>query len=106
MSTENDNMVQTWMKLGGPQSGTIAALAIGQAEECFIFIGTKVGLFRSSVVSGSTVAEWGSWERLSGAPIGVMALAVSPDFAHDHMIVAGTDSGIYVSRDAGLTWRA
>ena len=101
--------VTTWDKIGGPPAGAIAALAIGK-QACgkqdggyMVFLGAKVGLFRSSGFDGTTLT---SWERLTNAPIGVMALAVSPNFATDHTIIAGADTGIYVSHDAGDTWRA
>jgi photosystem II stability/assembly factor-like uncharacterized protein len=103
--TEYASSLQAWKKIGGPQAGTIAALAIGKdANDAghMIFIGTKVGLFRSSRFDGASVQ---GWERLTSAPLGIMSLAVSPDFAHDYMIVAGTDSGISISRDGGMTWR-
>ena len=68
-----------------------------------LFIGTKVGLYRSSGFDGGLVR---GWDRLAGAPLGIVSLAVSPDFALDRTIIAGTDTGIFISRDAGDTWAA
>ena len=91
---------ETWTTLGGPAGGTVAALAVAGAT---IFAGTKVGLLRAHR-AGDTSAL--CWERLAAAPVGVMALATSPNFAHDQTVIAGTDTGIHVSRDAGATWHA
>lgn len=102
MRTKPTTTFKPWKKLGGPQAGTIAALAIGDEDGYTLFIGTKVGLYR---LSGLDSAAEEGWERLDNAPIGIMALAVSPDFAGDHTVVVGTDTGIFLSRDAGDTWR-
>src|SRR6266542_4257054 len=100
-----------WTKVGGPEAGTISALAIGGRT---VFIGTKVGVFRSA---GTPVT---GWDRLShvvtteGKPAGgvptvggisIISLAVSPNFAEDRTVVAGTDAGLTLSTNAGDTWR-
>ena len=90
-------------KLGGPQAGSVAALAVGPAAGATVFAGTQVGLFRLEDGQGAEPREW---ERLANAPLGIFSLAVSPSFAQDHTLVAGTNTGIYVSRDAGETWLA
>ena len=90
-------------KLGGPQAGSVAALAAGPAAGTTVFAGTQVGLFRLEDGQGAEPREW---ERLANAPLGIFSLAVSPSFAQDHTLVAGTNTGIYVSRDAGETWLA
>jgi photosystem II stability/assembly factor-like uncharacterized protein len=104
MSTQYDNLNLTWTKVGGPAAGTISALVIGKTADgqSVAFIGTKIGLYRAAIDGTAAPA----WQRLTGAPLGVMALAVSPDFAADRTVFAGADSGIYISRDAGDTWRA
>src|SRR5690349_10370871 len=91
-------------RLGGPQAGTVAALALAQApDETTLYLGTPVGLFRSVGFDGAAVE---GWQRLAGAPVGVVCLAVSPTFATDQTVVAGANSGIFVSRDGGDTWAA
>src|SRR5258706_3516138 len=89
-------------KLGGPPAGTVAALAIGQAETMTVFAGTQVGIFRLAAAQG---AEPGNWERLPNGPLGVLSLAVSPNFAQDQTLFAGTNNGIFVSADGGQTWQ-
>ena len=104
MPVKHNRSAQPWTVLGGPQGGTISALAIGQdtAGDC-IFIACPVGLYRSTGVEpGSAQA----WERLPNAPLGIMALVVSPAFAEDHTVIAGTHTGIYFSENGGNTWRA
>ena len=89
-------------RLGGPLAGTVPALAVARAgDETTLFLGTAVGLFRSVGFDGAAVE---GWERLAGAPVGIMCLAVSPSFATDQTVVAGANSGLYVSRDGGDTW--
>ena len=83
--------------------GSVAALAIGRGDGDTVYVGTQVGLFRSV---GESAAAIEGWERLPRAPIGVLCLAVSPNFAEDETILAGTNAGIYFSRDAGDTWQA
>lgn len=96
--------VLTCEKVGAVTAGAIAALAIGKNDGGYsVFLGTKVGLFRASGVDNATPT---GWERLTHAPIGVMALAVSPSFATDHTIIAGAEAGIYISHDGGETWHA
>jgi photosystem II stability/assembly factor-like uncharacterized protein len=94
-------IVDSWIHLGGPQTGTITALVVAPGDEVCVFIGTKVGLYRSTGFTGDAIK---AWEKLADAPIGIMSLAASPDFTEDHLLIAGTDSGISLSRDAGRTW--
>lgn len=91
-----------WTTLGVLAGGAITALAIARdAETPVLFIGSKTGLYRSGGFDGAAVH---AWQRLPHAPLGVMALAVSPNFASDRALVVGTDSGIYRSRDGGDAW--
>src|SRR5712692_2276720 len=90
-------------KLGGPQAGSVAALAIGPAAGATVFAGTQVGLFRLEEGQDTETREW---KRQANAPLGILSLAVSPSFTEDHTLVAGTQTGIYLSSDAGETWLA
>jgi photosystem II stability/assembly factor-like uncharacterized protein len=90
-------------KLGGPQAGSVAAIAVGPAPGATLFAGTQVGLFRLEDSQGTEPREW---QRQANAPLGISSLAVSPSFAQDHILVAGTNTGIHLSRDGGETWLA
>src|SRR5438045_9731579 len=87
-----------WTRLGGPPAGSVAALAIGQADGATVFAGTQVGLFR---LEDSPAGEAREWERLPNAPLGILSLAASPTFARDQTLVAGTNTGILVSPTSG-----
>ncbi len=94
-----------WLKLGAAEGGTVAALAIGTTGASgarTLYIGSKVGVFRSAGLIGVTELRW---VRLRQAPIGAMSLAASPSFAEDRTVAAGAESAIFVSVDAGDTWR-
>jgi photosystem II stability/assembly factor-like uncharacterized protein len=95
--------LMTQQMLAAPPAGAVSAAAIGQCEQGYtVFLGTKVGLLRSTVGDDGACAEW---QRLSAAPIGVMSLAASPNYARDRTVIAGAESGIYLSRDGGNTWQ-
>ncbi len=102
--------------IGSPPGGSVSAVAAG-AETAFI--GTGVGLFRARFENPSRSPAVPAqlrrapsqppggepeWERLPQAPLGILALAVSPGFREDRTILAGTNAGIFLSRDAGETW--
>lgn len=91
------------IRLGAPAAGTISALALGRAAGLTIFAGSPVGLYRARAEDGQAVSNW---ERLSTAPMGILALAVAPNFAADPTVLAGTNTGIYLSRDGGETWKS
>ncbi len=109
MTTQKQPFSQPWTAIGGPPAGSVAAIAIGQDGGTTVFIGTGVGLVRSKdwadtrPVSPEALPEW---ERLSNAPLGMMCLAVSPNYAKDQTLLAGTSSGISFSRDGGESWLA
>jgi photosystem II stability/assembly factor-like uncharacterized protein len=104
MPVKHNRSSQPWTVLGGPQGGTISALAIGQDDNGYcLFIASPVGLYRST---GFQPGNLQAWERLANAPLGMMSLVVSPNFAEDHTVIAGTHTGIYFSENGGNTWRA
>lgn len=103
MKIKNKIASDLWTRLGGPLAGTISALAVAEDNGYVVFIGTKVGLYRSSKMIAGALK---GWERLPTAPIGIMSLAVSPAYPVDHLIIAGTDKGIFISKDGGDKWLA
>ncbi len=104
MPAKHNPSSQPWTVLGGPQGGTISALAIGQDNGGYcIWIASPVGLYRSTGFEAGSLPDW---ERLSNAPLGIMSLVVSPDFGEDHTLIAGTHTGIYLSENGGNTWRS
>ncbi len=82
-------------------AGTPTALALAGADNRTLLLGSKIGIHRC--------ADWlqasPRWERLPNAPLGVIALAASPDFDNDHTLVASTQADIFISRDGGATWQ-
>ncbi len=93
-----------WTVLGAPQGGTISALAIVQDSDGYnLYIASPTGLYHSSALNAGRFQEW---TRLVNAPLGIMALAVSPSFSEDHTILAGTHTGVYLSHNGGGDWRA
>ncbi len=102
MRTKTKLAAQPLNRLGGPAVGTVTALALGHDQGDTVFVGARAGLFRTTVAPDAAPAVW---ERLANAPIGILALAVSPTFARDQRLLAGTNRGLFVSGDAGETWR-
>jgi photosystem II stability/assembly factor-like uncharacterized protein/DNA-binding beta-propeller fold protein YncE len=102
----------TWQTSGDlPDRAWVTALALSPAfsRDNTLFIGTDVGAYRSD--DGGR-----SWQSISkglptdaqGQPLGVLALALSPDFARDKTLFAGLvgGAGVCISRDGGTTWQA
>jgi photosystem II stability/assembly factor-like uncharacterized protein len=102
-SKQHHPKIEPWLKIGGPQTGSIAALAITGEKDYIVFIGTTAGLFRSSCQAGDSLLHW---ERLEGAPVGIICLGISPNYSEDHTLVVGTNAGIHYSHDAGYSWQA
>lgn len=64
-----------------------------------VFAATDEGIYRSS--NGGR-----AWQRAQGCETGAQALAVSPQFAVDQTLYAGSEEqGLYRSTDAGRTWQ-
>lgn len=91
--------------IGGPHGGTVSALAIAvdRRDQPLVFMGNSAGLFRATLKDGPTLEDCC---RLPNAPLGIMALTASPQFAQDEWLIAGTDTGLYRSNDAGVSWQA
>lgn len=86
-----------------PSIGTVSALAIGQrAGQTTVFVGTRTGVYTAP---GSQTAQ-AAWQTLPHAPTELLALAVSPTYAEDTTILAGTGYGLFISYDGGAQWPA
>ena len=48
--------------------------------------------------------NWARW-NFGLFDLRVLALAVSPDFSHDETVFAGVETGIYISKSGGRSWR-
>jgi photosystem II stability/assembly factor-like uncharacterized protein len=92
-----------WTVIGGPAGGRVAALAMGHGAAPAVFAGTRVGLFRTLEPGGETAPRW---VRLPDVAVEVLSLAVSPAYAEDRTLFAGTARGLYFSRDGGDHWEA
>ncbi len=81
----------------------ILCLAISPnfAKDETVFVGAQSGVFRST--NGGR-----AWREVD-LPVGyeaVLSLALSPDFAHDGILLAGTETqGLLLSTDAGESWQ-
>jgi len=58
------------------------------------------GVFRSA----DRGVHWATW-NFGLLDLNVLCLAISPDFAHDETLFAGTGSGIFRSANGGRAWR-
>ncbi len=69
----------------------------GFATTPVVYISAQSGIFRSN--DGHT------WAKV-GPPDGTPVLAISPKYATDGTVLAGTVRGLWVTRDSGQTWSA
>lgn len=78
----------------------IVTAVVGQGE--MVFAGVKGGV----LCSYDACQNW-KIVGLASPPPDVMALALSPNYADDGVVMAGTaDDGVFVSTDRGATWIA
>ena len=83
--------------------GSALAVSPNFASDRLIFLGTDKGVFRSEE-GGATWKASSVSLPLTGA--GVLSLAISPNFAQDRTLFVGlAERGLYVSTDAGATWK-
>jgi hypothetical protein len=67
----------------------------------------KIGLLLGSVFlfmalpASAGINKWTSGEPEGGY---VNSVAISPNFANDSTVFAGTDNGVYISTDGGSSW--
>jgi photosystem II stability/assembly factor-like uncharacterized protein len=90
----------TWQQTGGPEGGSIYALAIDPATPQTIYAGTGSGVYTST--NGGT-----TWNAMSsGLPTTLVStLAIDP--ATPQTIYAGTvGDGVFKSTNGGTSWAA
>ena len=91
------NWENIFVSLNRPNALAVTALATMGGV---VFAGVNGAVLRSED-AGDT------WQivALSSPPPQVSALAISPNFANDGVVIAGTsEDGIFVSNDRGVTW--
>lgn len=90
------------LALAAPLGATSVALSPAFGRDRTVFAGASGGVLRS----GDGGATWQIITLPEPAPL-VMALAVSPNFASDGLVFAGTmEDGVFRSGDGGRTWAA
>lgn len=100
---EGERMLsKQWDIISSPSPGTVTALAVGFGESVTLFAGTRVGLYQTKDLNQNTQPHW---RRMPNAPVEIIALAVSPTYATDSTILAGTGQGLFLSRDGGEKWQ-
>lgn len=93
----------SWYSNVLPGSPVISALAVSPnfAHDGVLFAGTmEDGLLRSA----DRGSQWSPW-NFGLLDLGVICLAVSPDFADDETLCVGTSTGIFRSTNGGRAWR-
>jgi photosystem II stability/assembly factor-like uncharacterized protein len=92
----------SWELIGPRQGGTVSVIAVSPrfAKDRTVFAGTLAGLYRST--DGGE-----NWEP-SGSGLNspfVDAIAISPKYEQDHMVLVGTrQGGLFRSADSGESW--
>ena len=113
VGTESDGVLRsedegiTWT---GANAGlldlTVTALAVSPSFERdrTAFLGTASGLYRTRNGARAWRAAESDFDVSEPA---IQCLAISPNFANDHLVLAGTEGcGLLRSEDAGSTWQA
>jgi hypothetical protein len=101
----------TWQSLGGglpPDTVWVRALAVSPefASDGTLFAGLDQGIYKSTDGGSSWQAvNTGLPHRSDGELAGVLALAISPDYATDQTLFAALfEHGVYKSIDGGANW--
>lgn len=86
----------TWKRISAGLGGPVDfhAMAVSQANPNIIY-GFYSGKMQRSRDGGI------SWEYASGA---IAPLSLSPDYTNENVVYAGTQNGVWVSKDQGNTW--
>ncbi|MEZ4861139.1 MAG: hypothetical protein R3C14_07530 [Caldilineaceae bacterium] len=95
--------LHSWSIIGTPSPGTVTALAFSADEGSRVFAGARTGIYCTDQLDRSVQDDW---RRMPAAPLEIIALAVSPTYAMDATLLAGTGQGLFISRDSGQGWQA
>lgn len=106
---KSTDRARTWTRIrvaAQPDTPTLRQFVIAVSPEFgadqTLFVGDRQGgIYRSN--SGG---EEGTWTHVGTLDGRIRSLVVSPDFADDGTVYAGTITGVYRSDDGGLTWKA
>lgn len=89
---------ETWRDVSaGLESAQPVYVGFGADTHAFVATHDQ-GVFRST-------GDFSRWERTGVGPRASFAFEVSPTFARDRTVVAGGYRGVWISEDAGDTWR-
>ena len=95
-----DPLASSGLASSGLASSGLASSGLASSGDETIYVGTETGIFRST--NGGRAWREVDFD-LNLAP--VLSLALSPDYARDGCLYAGTAShGLYRSEDRGQTW--
>ncbi|HUW09357.1 MAG TPA: hypothetical protein VM537_06470, partial [Anaerolineae bacterium] len=102
----SDDGGDTWHPADSGLDRTINALAIGCDPGSSRLSNAGSTLFAGSTALFRSSDGGNSWQPLPGWPAGVSIeeLAVSPQYATDSTVLAGTFRGVYRSTDSGVSW--
>ena len=82
----------------GPSVGALCVAIGPETDDGFVgYAGTVIGLYRTED-GGQT------WHETTLAPVPVLEVSLSEDYATDGMMMVGTLAGAYLSDDWGETW--
>jgi photosystem II stability/assembly factor-like uncharacterized protein len=90
----------SWQQIGALNGGTVGGLVVVRDGERSVLVAvTPAGGFRSE--------DGRSWHPISPEPGPALAdaIAASPNFAEDRTLIVAGRTGLYVSKDAGESWR-
>jgi photosystem II stability/assembly factor-like uncharacterized protein len=94
-----------WQRVLSRSGVSAVAVTVG-AGQPFVGVGSRVlhPLRQAEeVVRGERRPIWRG-DPLPDDPGNVTVLGCSPDFRHDQLLIAGTSTGVYLSRDAGASF--
>jgi hypothetical protein len=101
----SEDLGASWQRVLSRSGASAVAVAVGDGQP-FVGVGSRVlhPLRQAAeVVHGERRPIWRG-DALPDDPRNVTVLGCSPDFRHDRTLVAGTSTGVYLSRDAGASF--
>jgi photosystem II stability/assembly factor-like uncharacterized protein len=88
---------QTWQLVPGPKTDVLDSLGVS-ADGAGVFTAAGNTLYRFDLGAGVFVTE------TTNLPAAILRLQPSPAFGTDHILLAGTPDGVFVSTDGGTTF--